>query len=153
MILKATKKQYFCDLLQANKNNLVKVWQIINKLLGRNNKHDFPSFFMKNDNKIVKDKEIANEFNNYFSNISNIALNGLQQTNNTHFTDYLNKSCKASVYFHPTNESEILKIVSKLKTSKSTGFDNISSILIKKVIHSIVSPLVHIFNLSLCSGH
>ena len=39
-----------------------------------------------------------------------------------------------------------------MKNSKSAGFDDINMHLIKKVIHSIAVPLVHIVNLSMCTG-
>ena len=40
-ILKRAKKQYYCDLLQKHKNNLSKVWKIINDLIGRNKNKTF----------------------------------------------------------------------------------------------------------------
>lgn len=151
-ILKLARKQYFSELLHAHKNNLIKVWDIINNLLGKKSKDNFPAFFKKNDNKIVNDQDIANEFNDFFSNIASIALSKLSKFTNTHFSSYLHKSCEASVYFNPTNELEIINIVKQLKNSNSTGFDGVSTSLMKKVIHTVVLPLVHIFNLSLCSG-
>ena len=45
-----------------------------------------------------------------------------------------------------------MQIVQTLKSSASTGYDGISVNLLKKIIHFIVSPLTHIFNLSIASG-
>ena len=150
--LRAARKQYFGDLLQMNKNNLVRVWSIINSLIGKKNKDALPSFFMKNNEKINNDQHIANEFNEYFSNIASIALEKLIKTSKTHFSSYLKHSCDKSLYFAPTDESEVINVVKSFKNSNSTGFDELSTSLLKKVIHSIVPPLVHIFNLSLCCG-
>ena len=52
----------------------------------------------------------------------------------------------------PTNQHEILKIVKALKSKKSTGYDGISTKLLKQIIRNIVIPLEHIFNLSLSAG-
>ena len=130
--LRAARKQYFGDLLQMNKNNLVKVWSIINSLIGKKNKDAFPSFFMKNNEKINKDQHIANEFNEYFSNIASIALEKLNKTPKNHFSSYLYNSCETTLYFAPTNESEIINVVKSFKNSYSTGFDELSTSLLKK---------------------
>ena len=55
-------------------------------------------------------------------------------------------------FLHPTNLHEIIDIVRSLKRSKSSGFDEISVNLLKKIIHPIAIPLTHIFNLSLSTG-
>ena len=56
------------------------------------------------------------------------------------------------MYFIPTDQHEILKIVKTLKSKKSTGHDGISTKLLKQLIRNIASPLEHIFNLSLSTG-
>ena len=57
-----------------------------------------------------------------------------------------------SLFLMPTNEAELLKLVSSLKSNKSPGFDGIKNELIKDIIYGIVIPLVHIFDLSVSSG-
>ena len=54
--------------------------------------------------------------------------------------------------FIPTDQHEIIKIVEALTSKKSKGYDGISTKLLKHIIYSIVSPLEHIFNLSLSTG-
>ena len=56
------------------------------------------------------------------------------------------------VFFKPTNEDEILKIMKKLGSRKSAGHDNIKADLIKCVANEIVKPLSIIFNMSLSNG-
>ena len=53
---------------------------------------------------------------------------------------------------HPTNETEIIKIVQQLNSTKSSGLDGISQYIIKQVVHVIAKPLVHICNISFLSG-
>ena len=57
-----------------------------------------------------------------------------------------------SLYFTPTDEEEILKVVRCLKTSRSTGHDGLSVHLLKRIIIHIVIPLSYIFNLSISTG-
>ena len=107
---------------------------------------------MKNNVKVYKNEDIVNEFNNFFSNIAANTLKQIHHNSRKQFRHYLKNPSQTSMYFYPTNELEIIKIVKEIKISYSTGFDDISTFVVKKVIHSILTPLVHIFNLSLCSG-
>ena len=40
-LLRSARKKYYCNLLLKNKNNLRKVWQIINDLMCKKNKQNF----------------------------------------------------------------------------------------------------------------
>ena len=71
---------------------------------------------------------------------------------NTHFTDYLKEPNSSSSFFKPITESEIIETCKSLRNSKSCGFDNISSVILKKIIHSIANPVTYIFNKSLVTG-
>ena len=56
------------------------------------------------------------------------------------------------MFFNPISVHELLQVTKTLKNSNACGFDNLSSNLLKKVIHYIVDPLVNIFNISLKTG-
>jgi hypothetical protein len=52
----------------------------------------------------------------------------------------------------PTTAKEITEIVKSLKSSHSCGYDEISTKVLKYSLPCIISPLVHICNLSLTNG-
>ena len=56
------------------------------------------------------------------------------------------------MFFNPTNQDEILEIIKTFKSKNSSGYDGISTQLLKQIIYYIVSPLEYIFNLSLSTG-
>jgi len=62
------------------------------------------------------------------------------------------KRLQKSIYLRPTDEEEILKIGSRLKSSKSAGTDGVSNIVIKKCANNLVKPLAHIGNLIMKTG-
>ena len=68
------------------------------------------------------------------------------------FTKFLPPYYDKSLFFTPTDEEEIFKIVRTLKSGRSTGYDGISMNLLKKVITYIIAPLTYIFNLSISTG-
>ena len=70
---------------------------------------------MKNDVKIENDKDITEEFNNYFSSIASFAQSQLNQSPKTHFSSYLSHSCDKSIYLYPTCDTEVINIVKKTK--------------------------------------
>ena len=73
---------------------------------------------------------------------------------NTPLKDYLNKIPinKYSVYFTPTSEYEISKIINQLPNKKSYGYDKISNCLLKELRPVIIKPLTITFNRSLEDG-
>ena len=53
---------------------------------------------------------------------------------------------------NPTNRSEIVSLIHKLPNKTSTGYDDISNVMLKELHTSIVDPLTLIFNKSLAEG-
>lgn len=53
-----------------------------------------------------------------------------------------------SLYFNEISEHEVVSICNTLRSGKATGFENISTSLIKETITLICSTLIHIFNLN-----
>ena len=66
--------------------------------------------------------------------------------------DYMNVCNSNSLFFNPTSEEEIIRIVKQLKNTNSTSVDNICQHIIKKTIYAVARPLKHIINLSLTTG-
>ena len=151
-LLRHAKKKFYSSKLKENQNNMKDMWSVINTLLNKPS-NESPTYFLQNDDKICDSQTIADEFNSYFINCCNDALSSMSRpTTNLHFKDYLKDNFPHSLYFNPTTESELIKICKSLKTTYSCGFDNLSCNTLKRIIFSIVKPLVHIFNLSLSTG-
>ena len=88
-------------------------------------------------------------FNNYFTNIGHRLNVNLTQTGNdpTQFIE------KHQVFFcTPAYSEEIINIVKKANSKKSSGFDNVDPYIIQQVIPQIANQLAHIFNNSLMTG-
>jgi len=77
-IKRELKRNYFCHLINLNKNNMKKTWSVLKLALGKqNDKSSFPHTF-KVDNKNIADvTAIANGFNKYFSKIGKITSENL----------------------------------------------------------------------------
>ena len=64
----------------------------------------------------------------------------------------LTQSNKPSIFLHPTDPAEIMRIVKELPNKKSCGFDNVSNVLLKEIIKNLAVPLRVIYNKSLVCG-
>ena len=57
-----------------------------------------------------------------------------------------------SIFFLPTDKNKITKIAFELPAKASSGYDNISNVLLKEIIAEVADPLCMIFNQSLQTG-
>ena len=87
-----------------------KTWATINETLNRNRKsNDFPLEFIVNNESITDTKDIANHFNNCFSNIgTNLSSSIKLDDRNAAFTDYLHNPTDHRFTFSQINEREVL---------------------------------------------
>ena len=67
------------------------------------------------------------------------------------FLDYPHNSPNFSMYLYPVTNLEIVKCITAFKTS-SSGYDDISPVVLKHVANFISVPLTHTVNLTLKTG-
>ena len=147
--LKAT---YFENILEENKFNIKKTWNTLNKIIGKNNdKSGLPNNFVINNTQIGDRQEVAEAFNIYFSKIGFQTGVNVPKVN-TSFKSYMPKPLLHSIFLAPVSPSDVLNTTQKLKPKTSSGFDCISTKLIKVTINEILEPLTHVINRSFETG-
>ena len=152
--IRAAKREYYFKTFTAQKNDMKQTLKTINETLNRKrNKSRFPSGFIINNRSIADHKEIADQFNIFFSNIGSNLSHSIEIVDNTlDFTDYLNNPTEHRFNFNVITESETLSIINKLKSKNSSGKDEISNKLLKSIKDEIGKPLTIIINQSLRTG-
>lgn len=152
-ILEVAESQYYKDILESQYISAKKAWSLINNVI--NNKPKRKSSTIKcinhNNASFTNNKDIANAFNNYFSNIGKHLASNLP-TRNLQCTDYLDPPVNNTIFLTPIDKEEVLQEISKLKPGKAPGMDNIKGEIIKTIAHVIGDALVHVFNLCFTSG-
>jgi Skp family chaperone for outer membrane proteins len=149
-LLRQTEKNYYKSLLDKDKNNLSKMWKTLNQVINWKKKTLQNTTFKHNNRIICNDDEIASHFNNFFLNVAKDLGNKIP-VNATDPCSHMSINLNISLFLNPTNEDEILKIISNLKNA-SCGYDGINMKLIKTVKYEILAPFVHICNLSFTQG-
>ena len=107
-----------------------------------------------NGNLINDSNEIADAFNDYFSNIGPDLADQINfNDNNRSYLDYLpNLNNNATFQLRETNFSTVFTLLSTLSRSKATGLDKISSRLLRECPDLIIESLCLIFNRSITTG-
>ena len=129
-------------------------WNTINELTSKNRKSAHISEVDLNGNLINDSNEIADAFNDYFSNIGPDLADQINfNDSNRSYLDYLpNLNNNATFQLRETNFSTAFTLLSTLSRSKATGLDKISSRLLRECSDLITESLCLIFNRSITSG-
>ena len=146
------KQLYYRDRIEDAKHDMKETWKILNNLMGRGGgKSSNIKNILINGNLIENKRDMASAFNNFFSSIGNDTISKIPSTAFS-FQNYLPAPRTNSIFLEPVTEFEVNDIILKLKPKNSSGFDEISTKLIKLSAPYIVSSLAHIINLSLLYG-
>ena len=136
-------------------NRIVKkLWQLTNRTIGKENNKLHVIDSIRSSDKLNTDPyNITNTFNEFFSTIGEKYAN--KHTCTKKETEEVLQNItqnKYSLFLEPCTTDELKRVISELPHKTSSGYDNISNILLKKLSSSITSPLNIIFNKSLIEG-
>ena len=151
--IRAAKKEFYHNEFNKHKNDIRKTWVTLIEIINKKTfKSDLPSSFVHEGVEIIGLKNVADEFNDYFTEIGPKLAKSFDTANKAPFNHYLTTPCAASFNFVYTKPDDIEKIIRNLKPKSSAGFDNISTKLLKEIENVISRPLSIIINQSLCTG-
>ena len=153
-IIRRTKCSFYRDMCYAHRAHSKKLWGLINEIAGKTNDKTSLIEYIKIDGiREYNSTKICNAFGNYFSTIGRSFANKIPKSQKP-IAEYLKKlqSNSESLFFQPTDENELVKLVRNLPSKASCGYDNISNVLLKEIIHPLSPVLTDIFNRSLSTG-
>ena len=151
-LIKISKNKYFTQKLENARSDLKVTWKILKDLMKTTKrKSNYPNAFKYNNNMISDSALIAGQFNDYFTNIGP-SLNLKLQDTNIDPMHYLGGNYVHSLFFSPTDVSEVNCLLNEINVNKSTGPDGLHPAVIKSVAQHISPILVHIFNNSMLTG-
>ena len=146
------KKKFYSTKFGLHRNNARETWRLIRKLLGNQTFEEQPKTFSASDgSSLTSPLDIADSFNNYFSNIG-LDLAKRITTPNVSFENYLGNPLVQSLNVIPSTTNEIIEISVNLRNSHSCGVDGIDPSIARSSIPQIAYLLSTIINCSLSSG-
>ena len=148
------KTRFYIEMCHEYRSNTKKLWGLINEISGKKNDKTGVLDYLTIDG--VKDynaKRICNRFAKYFANVGENFAAKIPPASKS-AQDYLKllQTSQASLFLNPTDVNEVVALVSQLPNKSSSGHDNISNILLKKIIQLLAPVLVEVFNKSMTLG-
>ena len=132
--------------------NLNEIWKIIKTITYKNRQSiSIPNSFMNADETPIGKHDIADAFNNFFTNIGSNLSKQITPQCSSICDILLNTNC-ISMFLSETNVGEIITIVSKLTQKTSTDCNGMNMSFVKNIIHLVVQPFTYICNLSFATG-
>ena len=147
-----SKKMYYSNKLLKYKDDARKTWSIMKDIIGKAkiSKSFLPPKIRINNTEIFEKEKIANEFNQYFTNVGPDLAKHIP-TSSTHFEDFIKKT-DSLLPVKAISMNEFKEACYSLKTNKSPGHDDICFNVIKQCFGELNGPLKLLFDLSLSSG-
>ena len=149
-LIRKSEKTYHEHKFDLIKNNMKETWNLINCIIKRKTiSHKTSQSFNISNKKVSNPAEIAQSFNNFFSNIGSTLANKIPKSNkdHIHYLNKINKEFTRSLFLSDISEDDIIKIINGLRNC-SAGPDLIKPMTLQKG----VLPLLHIYQLSFQNG-
>ena len=128
-------------------SDIKNTWKSINELLSRNyTNKSFPQSLVIDGTQISDKREIVNTFNSFFTNIGVDLANKIAYSGNKTFRDYLTDNESDNLSFTNVDEHTVINIINSLPTKHSSGYDTISTKLLKEIALTISKPLTILTN-------
>ena len=150
-LIRAAKKAYFDSKINAAGKNKKKMWNVLNEAAGFQTKNSQIESIKINNEHITSESLIADNFNDFFTNIGKETVAGIHRTEVSH-TTFLPPPNPKSIFLWPTVTDSIIEAIDSLEKKDSKDINGISVNFLNEHKHEISIPLRHIFNLSVEHG-
>ena len=125
--IEQAKTIYYQQKLTKYTNDIRNTWKVIKEVTNKTTtKTQLPEFFKVDGKILTEKKDIANKFNNFFTNIGPSLASKISATGNKTYKAFLNTSCTHNFTFSAITESDVIKAIDKLPSKTSSGVDGIS---------------------------
>ena len=131
--IRHNKKKYYENYFNENSDNLRNTWRGIKSIINLNKSSSTPTSLIIENELLSDPKEVANEFNKYFSNIAD-SLQSQIHTQGQNFQHYLKDPNESTIFLKPATNLEILNTIVlhiKKRVLAPTVFLMIYSILLR----------------------
>lgn len=150
VLIRQAKKDYYREKIENSENSSKEMWKQINSITGNNPKSKCIKSVKNVNGELVTERvEVANTFNKFFTEIGSKMAEKLNHRRNTHFPSR-NKS--KTIFLNPVSETEVKTLIMSLKNGSSSGFDGVSSRILKDQKEILCKPLAHLINACFQSG-
>ena len=124
-------KLYFQNEIVNSRNDMRKLWGVINSLTPQNAKPSYPSTIIVGNSIIKTPGEVADKFNKHFCSIGKKLSDKANTTNSPDFNQFLSNKVCSSMFLCQTTVSDIFNLINQLNCIKSYGADGVDVFFVK----------------------
>ena len=153
-IIRRSRIKYLHDRCTEFRQDSKRLWQLVNKLIGKENNKTHVIESIRSGNILKYDPySITNTFCEFFATVGKKYAENFKTTAEETLInlDKIERSSK-TLFLHPCTQNEVETLIKNLPYKTSSGHDNISNVLLKKLSNNIKYPLSIIFNKSMSQG-
>ena len=153
--IREAKTIYYNNEFNKNRSNMRKMWNTISEIIHKQKNNNISIKKICVQGKCINDQtEIANIFNDFFINIGPNLTKSIIEKDQSHtsYKKYINNSILSSFNFQLIDDEALKKPLNSLRTKTSSGYDGISTQLLKFLSPDLIRPLRLIINQSLITG-
>src|ERR1700733_7535395 len=145
------EKNYYAAEFCKHKNDLRKTWRLIRSIMNLGKKESNIETLVINGIQTKDATQIANSFNNYFTNIARSLVNDMPDAP-CDFSTYMPSPQMNSMGLLPTSAEEIINVSLGIRQSHSRGLDDIDPCIASQFLAHVANPLAEIINCSFNYG-
>ena len=149
---KKSKKNYYSDQLKKYQNNSKQLWKIMKEITGKQKEksNSLPQTIIINGKSLYEEKQIATEFNNFFTSVGTNLAKKIPNIQTT-FDEFLIPTEKI-LDFHELTFDEFEKAFKSLQRNKATGCDDLNGNILIDSYDSFKNILYSVFKETLNQG-
>lgn len=172
-LITAAKRTYFRNQFNLFKNNIKKTWNLINETIGKRRGDSFPDSLRVGEQVVRGLGNVATHFNEFFANAGHKIAEGVGRSEvdpcsptkfhpvETKYTKsqsirsesahaiIFNSNRNVTFHFKTVSEESVRKAINNLHSKSSTGFDGISTKLLKYLKDELIGNLTELINTSI----
>ena len=133
-LIREAKYEHYHNEFNKYRKNMRKTWDTINNVIHKEGKPSLPDYFNINNSKVADPTTIADSFNSFFGNIGLKMSKEIKSDIIINYDHYLTRKPETNFNLSNINEEEVKNIISNLQSKNSTGHDDMSSKLVKRLI-------------------
>ena len=124
---------YYKAAISERKNNPRELCKLIHSVISNKPSSTKPSISKINVDDLVIDDplKISNLFNDYFTKVGHSIARAIDNTDDVKFTTYLKNSIPQTIVLIPPLPTEILNVIKSFNPNTASGYDNVSSFVLR----------------------
>ena len=149
--IRQAKRDFILKELKHNENNAKKFWKTIKTVLPTGNDGLNNDIMLKLGDDKIDRNNVASFINSFFINVGKLDKSGVP-SKRTLSDDINPHEDMIPYYLQEVMEREVFNVVKSINVSKSSGIDNIRSLVIKTAFECLIPEITHMYNLSICTA-